>query len=186
MLYFISSNYNKFKEVKRILDAYNIEIEFREADLLEIQADNLEEVAEHKIREASRISNDILIEDDGLFIDVLNGFPGVYSSYVYKTIGNDGILKLMKDIDNRYARFVSIIAYSNTTKLFKGIVEGHIAYSKRGSLWGYDPIFIPKGYSQTYAELKDEKDKISHRNQALIAFAKWYNKNKKNKDLMLE
>ncbi len=180
MLYFISSNYNKFQEVQRILHEYKIEIVFREAELLEIQADSLEEVAEHKIKDAMHIvNNEVLVEDDALFIDALNGFPGVYSSYVYKTIGNDGILKLMKDIENRSARFISVIVYSHPVKLFKGTIEGEIAYSKRGNSWGYDPIFIPKGYRQTFAELRYDKDKTSHRNQALIAFARWYNKNKK-------
>lgn len=181
MLYFISSNYNKFREVKRILDIYNIDIEFREADLLEIQADTLEEVAKHKAIEAYNIVKDeVLVEDDGLFIDALKGFPGVYSSYVYKTIGNDGILKLMRDLENRDARFVSVIAYAYPLTIFRGIAIGNIAYSKQGSLWGYDPIFIPKGYSKTYAKLKDEKDNLSHRSLALRAFAEWY-KNKKDK-----
>ena len=159
-----------------ILDEYNIDIEFVKADLLEIQADSLEEVAEYKVRDASsKVDGEVLVEDDGLFIDALHGFPGVYSSYVCKTIGNDGILKLMSSIENRDAKFVSIIAYANDLiRLFKGVVYGKIATIKEGSSWGYDPIFIPKGYNQTYGVLP--KHKISHRNYALRAFAEWYNK----------
>ncbi|GIU71762.1 MAG: non-canonical purine NTP pyrophosphatase [Candidatus Nitrosocaldaceae archaeon] len=183
MLYFVSSNVDKFREVKRILGKYNIDIEFRRLELLEIQSDSLEIVAKHKVNNAYSIINDeVIVEDDGLFINSLNGFPGVYSSYVFKTIGNDGILKLLRDVDDRSAKFISIIAYSNGSyKLFKGIVKGSIAYDKRGYSWGYDPIFIPKGYDLTYAELKN-KDEISHRYIALNLFARWY---KKNKDLML-
>lgn len=173
MIYFVSSNKNKFREVKRILDRYNIDIEFKESSLIEIQGE-IEEIAKHKIKDAYEIIKDeVIIEDDALFIDELNGFPGVYSSYVYKTIGNDGILKLMKDVKNRGARFVSVIAYSNGyTKLFKGIVEGLIAENRQGISWGYDPIFIPKGYTTTYAMI--EKDKISHRSMALKEFVRWY------------
>ena len=177
MLYFITSNEDKFREVSNILKRYSISIAFKHANLLEIQADSIEDVAIAKVKDAyDKVKDEVIVEDDGLFIDALNGFPSIYSSYVFKTIGNKGILKLMEGIDDRYAKFVSTIAYYNGSrlKLFKGVVEGMIAREERGISWGYDPIFIPKGYSKTYAELKDKKDQISHRGIALRLFAEWY------------
>ncbi len=175
MLNFVSSNIEKYKEVKRILEAYNIDIKFISLKLLEIQDDDIEIIAKHKVDQAFDIIKDeVIVEDDGLFIKALNGFPGVYSSYIYKSIGNDGILKLMNGLNDRSARFISIIGYSNgSIKLFKGIVNGTISYNKRGTSWGYDPIFIPEGYELTYAEIKN-KDQVSHRAIALREFAKWY------------
>ncbi len=175
MLYLASSNRDKFKEIARILGSYSIAIIFKEVELLEIQSD-LESIAKYKAEQAyGMIKDEVIVEDDGIFIDSLNGFPGIYSSYVYKTLGNDGILKLMEGLEQRNARFVSVIVYHDgSPRIFKGVVEGIIAYSKQGDSWGYDPIFIPKGYNLTYAELKYEKDRVSHRSLALKAFAEWY------------
>ena len=92
----------------------------------------------------------IIIEDDGLFIDSLNGFPGPYSSYVFKTIGNNGILQLLKH--NRQAKFCSIIFYydNKNSKSFEAKIDGTISKSQHGSGWGYDPIFIPKNFTKNY------------------------------------
>ncbi len=175
MLNFVSNNINKYEEVKRILGAYNIDIRFRSLRLVEIQEDEIELIAKYKTDQAFDIIKDeVIVEDDGLFINVLNGFPGVYSSYIYKSIGNDGILKLMNGLDDRSTRFISIIGYSNgLTRLFKGIVNGTISYNKRGNGWGFDPIFIPQGYELTYGEITN-KDEVSHRAIALRKFVRWY------------
>jgi XTP/dITP diphosphohydrolase len=115
-----------------------------------------------------------MVEDDGLFIESLNDFPGPYSSFVFDTIGNKGILQLLKT--NRKAKFQSIIAYcekNNDVMLFKGIVDGKISKKPMGTKWGYDPIFIPDGQKTTYAQLRD-KNSISHRYIALRKFAMWH------------
>ena len=117
------------------------------------------------------------------FIDSLSGFPGPYSSYIFNTIGNNGILKLIGD--NRDAQFVAIIAFcdsSNEPTLFESSVAGTISKNIRDGGWGYDPIFIPKNQNlpalppfsfKTYAEL-DDKNKLSHRYEALKKFASWF------------
>jgi XTP/dITP diphosphohydrolase len=132
-------------------------------------------VAFHKAFDAfSRCSKPVMIEDDGLFINSLNGFPGPYSSFVFKTIGNDGILKLLKS--KRSATFQSVIAYcekKNDVQLFKSTVIGKISQKHIGKKWGYDPIFIPEGQTKTYAQLK-EKNLVSHRYLAIKKFANWY------------
>ena len=96
-LLFVSSNIHKFKEAKVILDSFDISIQFFKLNLEEIQSNSLKEIALKKAQNAfSKCKKPLIIEDDGLYIDYLDGFPGPYSSYVYKTIGNQGILDLLK------------------------------------------------------------------------------------------
>ncbi|MHA2407741.1 MAG: non-canonical purine NTP pyrophosphatase, partial [Candidatus Ranarchaeia archaeon] len=120
----------------------------------------------------------IFVEDAGLFIDSLNGFPGPYSSYVLKTLGLNGILALMKNIEERRAEFRAVVAFihpaDREVEIFNGITKGRISGTIRGEQWGYDPIFIPHGQTKTYAEMESStKNKLSHRFQALNKFAKW-------------
>ena len=174
-VFFASSNKNKFFEAKKILEEFNISLGFFKCNLLEIQSDKLEDIALQKIKNAFQIcKKPVIVEDDGLYIDSLNGFPGPYSSYVFQTIGNKGILKITNT--KRDASFRSIIAYSdshNKGKLFKGKIPGKISKSLKGKGWGYDPIFIPKGQFKTFAELEQKND-ISHRYLALKKFASWF------------
>jgi XTP/dITP diphosphohydrolase len=171
---FASSNENKYKEAKAILSKFDINLEFFKCHLEEIQADTLEEVALHKVTQAFlQCSKPVIIEDDGLFIESLNGFPGPYSAFAYKTIGNKGILSLLKT--KRNAKFQSVIAYcerKSDVMLFKAAVDGKISKKLCGTKWGYDPIFIPDGQNKTYAQLKD-KNLVSHRYLALRKFATW-------------
>lgn len=175
-IYFITSNKGKVKEVTDKIKPYGYEIVQKNYGYPEIQTDSLEEVAQFGAKHL--IKNDIdhpfILEDAGIFIDALKGFPGVYSSYVYFTVGLDGILKLMKNVSyhKRAAEFKSVFAYGDPDGkivLFIGTCEGSITMEKSGTKgFGYDPIFIPKGYSKTFAEMKTvEKNKISHRARSL-------------------
>ena len=174
-VFFASSNKNKYLEAKKILEEFDISLGFFKCNLLEIQSDKLEDIAIQKTKNAFHLcKKPVIIEDDGLYIDSLNGFPGPYSSYVFQTIGNKGILKITNT--KRNASFRSIIAYSDSKhkgKLFKGKVSGKISKSLKGKGWGYDPIFIPSKQSKTFAELED-KNNISHRYLALKKFASWF------------
>ena len=172
-LMFVSSNPNKFEEASRILNGMNIEISYHEATLVEVQSDSLEQIAIAKAAAARDVAGGaVLVEDDGLFIDSLRGFPGPYSSYVFDTIGNAGILALVQK--DRFAYFRSVVAYADgsKTRTFKGDIRGSIADAVYGSGWGYDPIFIPEGADGTFAQT--DKDLFSHRGAALSAFAEWY------------
>jgi len=174
-LYFVSSNNHKYNEAKKILDSFGIKLGFLKTNLEEIQSNSLNEIAINKARNAfSKCKKPIIIEDDGLFIDSLEGFPGPYSSYVFKTIGNKGILNLLKK--NRKAKFVSIITYCDQTILrsFNGKLNGIISKSQKGKGWGYDPIFIPKNSNKTFAENNNNKNELSHRYKALKKFSNWY------------
>ena len=173
-LLFVSSNVHKYHESKKILDSFGINAEFFKCDLEEIQSDSFLDIASKKAKDAFSIcKKPLIIEDDGLLIDSLNGFPGPYSSYIFRTIGNKGILDLVTK--NRQAKFISVITYCDKKKLksFYAKLDGTISKIQKGSDWGYDPIFIPKNSTKTFAESLN-KNKLSHRYKALKKFSKWY------------
>jgi len=179
-LYFVTTNDNKFREVQEILKPFGILITHKKQDLLEIQCRHTDTVAQVKAGDAySRFMNPVLVEDTGIFINSLSGFPGVYSAYAYKTMGLEGFMRLMKGVKDRSVVFSTSVAFkpdSHRGFVFRGEMEGRIAQRLSGEHWGYDPLFIPKGFSKTYAEMKpDEKNAISHRKKAFEAFAKFFN-----------
>lgn len=177
-IYFITRNRHKFLEASRIMQKYGIKLEIREINKLEVQSLSLREIVLHGLVNLySLVSKPLVIEDAGLFIRTLNWFPGPYSSYVFKTIGCQGILKLMDGIEDRYAKFKSVVGYidAKNTILFEGEVEGSIAYEARGNRgFGFDPIFTPKGENKTFAQMSiEEKNKLSHRAKAFKKLAEW-------------
>ena len=176
-LSFATSNENKFQEAERILSNLGVQINFFKTILEEMQSDSLSDIAQQKAIDAyNRIQKPVIIEDDGLFIESLNGFPGPYSSYAYDTIGNKGIMNLLGNSEVRNAKFVSIIAYCDESlnpKLFESSIPGKISSVIEEGGWGYDPIFIPAGESKTYANVSD-KDKFSHRAASLKKFSNWF------------
>lgn len=179
-LYFASSNINKFNEAKKILNNFGIHIGFFKCELEEIQSDSLSDIAKNKAKQAFlKCKKPVIVEDDGLFIDSLKGFPGPYSSYVFQTIGNKGILQLLKQ--NRKAKFVSLISFCDQKKneTFESKLNGIISKKISGKGWGYDPIFIPQNQKNTFAQLED-KNKISHRFRSLKKFSNWYLNKKKS------
>lgn len=176
---FVSTNENKYQEVRSILSSHGVFVDFAQVSLVEVQSDSLEEIAREKAKSAfAKIGRPVIIEDDGLFIDALGGFPGQYSSHAFKTIGNAGILKLLAGSKDRSAHFMSLIAFYDGSNLStsEGKVEGSISDTIAGGGWGYDPIFIPAGAGLTFADLKEKKNKYSHRRKALDSFAVWYAK----------
>ena len=182
-----TGNLHKVKEVAQILSEYSIEVEHVDAKVIEIQSETLEEVAKTSVvMAAEKIRGSVIVEDSGLFIESLKGFPGVYSYYIQKTIGNKGVLKLMEGVENRGAIFKSVVAYcqpGQNALTFTGEVHGKIANQERGLIWGFDPIFIPEdGGGRTFAEMGSaEKNKISHRRKALEKFANWFRQGLQNR-----
>ena len=152
----------------------------------EIQSDRLAEIARRSVLEAfRRWKLPVIVEDAGLFVDELKGFPGPYSAYVYKTIGNQGLIKLLENVENRRATFRSLIAYYadklKAPMCFEGKVVGNIIREEKRKTsrcgFGFDPIFQPLETKKTFAELSiEEKNKFSHRGKALNQFAEWYKK----------
>jgi XTP/dITP diphosphohydrolase len=182
----VTGNRHKIEEVQTIFEKYCPEFQIMQADipLLELQATTLEEVAAFKIQSVmEKIDPPYFIEDAGFFVDdVCQGFPGVYSSYVMKTIGWDGILKIMAGKTDRNAHFESVIAYIDKKKAvhyFKGVNEGQVSTEARGtSGFGFDPIFMSNETpNRTFAELGlHEKNSISHRRRAVNKFIEFLKK----------
>lgn len=181
VLSFASSNEHKYGEVHEILGMHGIRTHHAKLELVEIQSCILAKIAKAKARDAfSKIGRPVLVEDDGLFIDCLDGFPGPYSAYVLDTIGTAGILQLLQGSRDRRARFVSAIAYDDgaTRQTFGATLYGVIHDKPLGTGWGYDPVFVPRGCGATFAEMTiSEKSRVSHRRIALDNFCFWYKEN---------
>ncbi|MBK9107532.1 MAG: RdgB/HAM1 family non-canonical purine NTP pyrophosphatase [Saprospiraceae bacterium] len=128
----------------------------------------------------SQLQKPCIADDSGLEVESLNMAPGVYSARYAGEEKDDLanmnlLLSNLKHIENRSARFRTVIAYIPSFEvqfLFEGIIEGRIAHHMKGSNgFGYDPIFIPNGYDETFGELSSEiKQKISHRSLAIQKF----------------
>jgi XTP/dITP diphosphohydrolase len=177
---FASNNPDKIAEVTAILEAFSIKIIPANLKVREIQADKLEDIASDSAEATAKFAGkSIVVEDAGLFINSLNGFPGPYSSFVYRTIGCKGILKLMSGVQDRTAVFRSAVSYcsfNRELKVFTGEARGKISSSERaGRKFGYDPIFIPESASnKTYSEMSImEKNRVSHRFRAFKELATW-------------
>ena len=174
-IYFITSNKGKALEAKTKFSAFNIDVVQKNLGYPEVQADSLEDVAFFGAEDVKkRFNHPFFLEDAGLFIDALDGFPGVYSAYVYYTIGCCGILKLLEGLDDnkRKACFKSVIAYCEPSKkplIFVGECHGKISIKTIGDHgFGFDPVFIPEGEEKTFAQMEtDEKNSFSHRGKSL-------------------
>lgn len=141
---------------------------------------------------ASKYGMSVFADDTGLEVDALNGAPGVYSARYAGGDGHDSeanMTKLLAELgenNNRNARFRTVIALiitddngqQTTVEQFEGIVNGTIIRERRGGEgFGYDPIFQPEGYNETFAELgNDIKNTISHRARAVAKLAEYLNK----------
>ncbi|USZ71630.1 RdgB/HAM1 family non-canonical purine NTP pyrophosphatase [Natronosalvus halobius] len=192
-LYFATGNAGKLEEAREYLDG-QAALEQVEYDYTEIQSDDLGEIAATGAREtydtmttegADDSESDVdgsdvdgvLVDDTGLFVDALGGFPGPYSAYVETTVGVERVWRLLEAEDeaNRRAHFRTVMAYADAegVETFEGSVAGTIVAPRGEAGFGYDPIFEYNG--QTFAEMTAaEKNAISHRGRALAAFTDWY------------
>ena len=178
-LVLVTQNPHKLKELTPLFKKYNVEFDTTSLEKHEIRSENIEEIA----REAAKIAFEtlqkpVVVDDTGFFVDSLNGFPGSYAGIVLNFIGFEGILRLMASNDDRASDFKTAVGYYDGQHLesFVGSMSGSIARESAGvGGFGYDPIFIPNGFTKTYAELTfDEKISISHRTKAFEEFLRWY------------
>jgi len=184
-VYFATNNFHKFDEARRVLAEYKIASGMLRVKALEIQSDSLSDIAQSSAVDAfERCGLPVIVEDAGLFVDALKGFPGPYAAYVYQTIGNAGLLKLMGNVADRRATFKSAIVYydgQGAPVCFEGEAAGKITVAERvgsgNSGFGFDPIFEPAGSGKVFAEMAvEEKNGFSHRACAVSKFAEWYSK----------
>src|SRR5437870_8397733 len=180
---FATSNSHKFREVELALRRLGVGVKRLRGKGLEIQSDDTAEVARFASADAAKkYERPLIVEDTGLFIDALGGFPGPYASFVFRSVGSEAILRLLggeKKGEERRATFVSAVAYcepGGVPAVFRGSTVGAIAKKACGrGGFGFDPIFIPAGQSLTFAQLSiEEKCRISHRAEAVTKFGEWY------------
>jgi XTP/dITP diphosphohydrolase len=175
---FVTSNEGKVEEAREYLTEPVEQVDY---DYTEIQSDDLAEIAVAGAKEAYEETggdDPVVVDDSGLFVESLGGFPGPYSAYVEHTVGVERVWKLAKQEENRRAKFRGVIAYydGERAETFAGAVPGRIVAPRGEGGFGYDPIFEHEG--ETLAEMSTErKNAISHRGRALAKFADWLAEN---------
>ena len=182
-LVFATNNAHKLEEVRAILGNDYEVLSLADINLHEDIPETAGTLEGNALQKAQYVKQhygiDCFADDTGLEVDALNGEPGVYSAR-YAGEGHDSeanmskLLLKMNKKRNRKARFRTIVALiqGEDIHLFEGIVNGTIIKERKGKGgFGYDPIFVPEGYSQTLAEIGEEKNKISHRARAIAKLA---------------
>jgi XTP/dITP diphosphohydrolase len=178
-LVFASNNLNKIKEIQSILNGSIQLVSLEEIGCHEEIPETADTIEGNAILKADYVTQkygyDCFADDTGLEVTALNGEPGVYSArYAGEQRNADDnmnkLLNALKDKSDRSAQFKTVIALNlnGEQHLFTGLAKGEITFSKAGNHgFGYDPIFQPENYSETFAELSsDIKNKISHRAKA--------------------
>ncbi|XP_017473688.1 PREDICTED: inosine triphosphate pyrophosphatase isoform X2 [Rhagoletis zephyria] len=158
---FVTGNAKKLEELVAILgDKFPRKVVSSKIDLPELQGE-IDEIAVKKCKEAAKqIDGPVLVEDTCLCFNALQGLPGPYIKWFLEKLQPEGLHRLLAGWDDKSA---------------KGITEGSIVEPRGCRDFGWDPIFQPKGYQLTYAEMpKEEKNKISHRYRALAALQEYF------------
>jgi len=168
MLYFITSNKNKFAEVKAILG----DVERLDIDVPEIQDIDAKNIIRAKLLEAlNHADGECIVEDTSLHFSCLNGLPGPLIKWFMKTIGGNGIAHLAETLGDNRAEAKTIIGYAKNrdeVEFFEGTISGTIVAPTGVSGFGWDPIFQPDGHDKTFAEMTaEEKSGISMRKIAV-------------------
>ncbi len=187
-LIFATHNKNKLKEVKSLIPSTIELLSLDDINLLEEIEETALTIEGNALLKAQTIYKQTGIncfaDDSGLLVDALDGAPGVYSARYAGEHKNDSdnLEKLLKDLsdkDNRNAHFKTVMALIIDGKeyLFEGIINGIITTEKSGANgFGYDPIFLPNGYTETFAEMSsDIKNVISHRAKAMKQLVEFVN-----------
>ena len=170
----VTSNSGKVEELSSILEPFGHSASQLNVECPEIQTSSLEDVVDFGLDwlASKNVQTPLIIDDAGVFVEALKNFPGVYSRYVYDTIGLSGILRQMEGVENRAATFrcvLGLILDDGSKHKFVGECKGNLIHEMKGTGgFGYDPIFVPEGYDKTFLELSSEdKNKVSHRGSAM-------------------
>lgn len=174
-LLFVTGNQKKLEEVKAILESESISVSSVALDLPELQGEP-ENISKEKCRLAaaqvggSEVS--IIVEDTSLCFNALKGLPGPYIKWFLAKLGHDGLNKMLYAYEDKSAYALCVFSLSTDKDaepiIFRGETAGKIVPPRGPTDFGWDPIFQPDGFEQTYAEMrKDVKNSISHRRKAL-------------------
>ncbi|KAG8369725.1 hypothetical protein BUALT_Bualt14G0043700 [Buddleja alternifolia] len=168
---FVTGNAKKLEEVRAIL-GNSIPFRSLKLDLPELQGEP-EEISREKARLAAKeVNGPVLVEDTCLCFNALKGLPGPYIKWFLQKTGHEGLNNLLMAYEDKSAYALCVFSLAlgpNTDPItFLGKTPGKIVPPRGPNDFGWDPIFEPDGYDQTYAEMpKEEKNKISHRSRAL-------------------
>ena len=189
-IYFITSNQGKVKSLENSFKLNNLDVQIcaKDLDIMEPQFDTVQEVSKFKaLRAFDILQKPVLVEDGGLCISALNGFPGVYTKYVLKTLGADGIIRLMKGMADRTARFVSVATFVNSNgEVFQFEREGGEVEISQEKIDVQSPfawsefwkIVYLKEYHKNLCELSEQEVSEyygkANAKGSLYKFAKWY------------
>ncbi|MEE6209621.1 RdgB/HAM1 family non-canonical purine NTP pyrophosphatase [Salarchaeum sp. III] len=177
---FVTTNQGKVREAREYL-ADLTAVEQFDYDYTEIQSDSLADIAAAGAEEAFEAAGGdepVIVDDAGLFVEELDGFPGPYSAYVEDTLGIDRVWELAQSLDDRRAAFRCTVAYADgdVVETFDGAVSGTLVAPRGSGGFGYDPIF--EHDDETFAEMGTEKkNALSHRGRALAKLADWLAEN---------
>jgi non-canonical purine NTP pyrophosphatase (RdgB/HAM1 family) len=173
---YVTKNKEKFETAKRI---FRDKVKIRQVslDLIEPQSISPKEISESKARQAYEIlKKPLFVTDVGFCIEAFNGFPGSLIRFFNDYVGQEGILKLLKGMNNRRAKAVVSLTFfdGKTMKTFEGVTEGTVAKKVYTKGWEFDRIFIPDGSDKTWGEMGPEiKDKESYYKKAFEKFLTW-------------
>ncbi|XP_016995941.2 inosine triphosphate pyrophosphatase [Drosophila takahashii] len=182
---FVTGNAKKLEELVAILGpSFPRTIVSKKIDLPELQGD-INEIAIKKCKEAARqVNGPVLVEDTSLCFNALEGLPGPYIKWFLEKLQPEGLHRLLTGWEDKSGQAICTFGYCESADaeplIFKGITEGLIVEPRGPRDFGWDPVFQPKGYDKTYAELpKSEKNTISHRYRALALLQEHFEKQDK-------
>ncbi|MDD4351782.1 MAG: RdgB/HAM1 family non-canonical purine NTP pyrophosphatase [Candidatus Gracilibacteria bacterium] len=168
-LAFVTTNPRKFAEAQEILQDFKLQQV--KIEIPEIQGD-ARTVVEHKVREAAKkVEPPFFVDDTSLEFEAWGGLPGVYINDFMHKVGRENLVKMLAEFENKKATAVALIGYADQKgeiSIFEGRIEGEIVEPRGTVEFGWDPIFEPVGYKETFAEMGiAKKAEISHRKKAL-------------------
>jgi len=177
---FVTGNADKLQEVKNILGSLNANVEVYPNNTVvnEIQGPPID-IAMQKCRDAAAaINGPVIVEDTSLAFHALNGFPGPYIKHAYEALGLDGLNYILGLYEDKSATAQCIFCYSEgpgkEPEIFTGLTLGKIVLPRGSRDFGWDAIFEPIGYTQTFAEMDQAlKNRISPRHAALVSLSSY-------------
>lgn len=173
----VTGNENKLKEIKTIFQDLDLNILNKKCNLDEIQSLNIEEICEHKVKQAYEIlKQPVIVEDTSAIIDGLNGLPGPFIKFFEEQLGSQALIILANSCKSRSATIINNTAFFDGKHLIQaqGITKGKISKElAQGEGFGFDFCFIPNGFDKTFSELGFEVKKEEYsRKKALINLKK--------------
>mgnify|MGYP002760313396 CR=1 FL=1 len=187
-IFFATGNQGKIEEMQPLFEDRDLELVQVDADVPEIDAMDVAEVAEQKVRDSfqealenNEITEEdlLIVEDTGFYVEGINGFPGAEAAFFAGTAGAEKLLNLLEDGEDRSAYFKTAIAYmkDGEVEIFTGKMHGKVPEEKRGDSHPhlpYNSYFIPEGEKKSLAENSMVTQEEFHRTRAVEKFLDWF------------